>query len=1074
MGAGCCSDEPTKDHGCAGPVNGGDLGHEHEDNPRLDDCCAGDGTCEDALDVNCLDENCDAETFCDSEDDSTCRSIKLECCTSKEEHCDENCIVAAAAVECEKSCEDDTAHDEVGAHEHSHDKDGRHPASACSTHLSKAFEQYSAYLESARCICRSILDRGLPTACCSEQKPAVTAAASPVKSSAGKKRREPAEAHTTAHAHSQHKHHHHHGIKRRRNKSQAVHDHDMAIKPIRDDQSDCCSGHDVEAPGSAYEKGNLAIDGNMDKDIEKDAGSEHVALVVDGMTCSGCGNKLERTLKGIPGVSGVRVNFVMGSAEFTLDGSAGKADDIIRNTERATGFHCTRMSSDDQTLDILASGPSAKALTDLAIVGISEVSLIDKRTARVIYDPAVIGARTLFNKIGPHSTGLAPPRDDSSIASGRKRMYDQLIKTAAAATLTIPVVVLAWGEKLEPKTRSIISIVLATFVQLIAVPDFYKPAISSLVHSGAIEMDMLVVISITAAYVYSVVGFGFHMADRPLDPREFFETSTLLITLVLLGRLTAAYARIRAVAAVSLRSLQTSTAVVIEDGKDVQIDARLLQYGDKFKVLPNSVVPTDGLVVTGSSEVDESMLTGESVPVFKTSRDTVIAGTINGSGTLIAQLTRLPGKNTVTDIAELVEEAANSKPRIQDVADRVAGWFVPVVTAVAIVVLVVWTVIGVRVHGEPTGKSISTAITYAIAVLAVSCPCALGLAVPMVLVVAGGIAARGGVIIKSAECTERARKVSDVVFDKTGTITEGDLDVIEEQILLADHDEARAITKALVAGNNHPVSTALAKYLASRATREVKVTDPRVIPGAGVEASYNGLKVCAGNPSWTDANALPSVIRFQESNMTILVITSDSIPIAIFGLRTRLRSEAKKVVAQLTRQNIAVHLVSGDQTQAVESVAAQVSIHNVASRRTPSQKRDYVASLMSEGKIVMFVGDGTNDAVAVTQADVGVQLGSAASASDVTRGAADVVLLAGLEGIPFVLEVSRASFHRMVFNFVWSAVYNVLAILLAGGAFEPVHFKIPPAYAGLGEMVSVIPVIVAALTMLGKKIRTEV
>ncbi|KAF4778689.1 copper-transporting P-type ATPase [Colletotrichum scovillei] len=1071
MGAGCCSDEPTKDHGCAGPASGSDHGHEHDDSPRLDDCCAGDGACDDALDVNCLDENCDAETFCDSEDDSTCRSVKLECCTSKEEHCDEKCIIAAAAVECEKSCEDDTAHD--GAHEHSHDKDGRHPASACSTHLSKAFEQYSAYLESARCICRSILDRGLPTACCSEQKPVVTAAAAPVKSSAGKKRREPAEAHTTAHAHGQHKHHHHHGIKRRGNKSQAVHDHDMAIKPIRDDQSDCCSGHDVEAPGSAYKKGNLAIDGSVDKDIEKDAGSEHVALVVDGMTCSGCGNKLERTLKGIPGVSGVRVNFVMGNAEFTLDGSAGKAEDIIRNTERATGFHCTRMSSDDQTLDILASGPSAKALTDLAIIGISEVSLIDKRTARVTYDPAVIGARTLFNKIGPHSTGLAPPRDDPSIASGRKRMYDQLIKTAAAATFTIPVVVLAWGEKLEPKTRSIISSVLATFVQLIAVPDFYKPAISSLVHSGAIEMDMLVVISITAAYVYSVVGFGFHMADRPLDPREFFETSTLLITLVLLGRLTAAYARIRAVAAVSLRSLQTSTAVVIEDGKDVQIDARLLQYGDKFKVLPHSVVPTDGLVVTGSSEVDESMLTGESVPVFKKSRDTVIAGTINGSGTLVAQLTRLPGKNTVTDIAELVEEAANSKPRIQDIADRVAGWFVPVVTAVAIIVLVVWTVIGVKVHGEPTGKSISTAITYAIAVLAVSCPCALGLAVPMVLVVAGGIAARGGVIIKSAECTERARKVSDVVFDKTGTITEGDLDVLEEEILLAGRDEARAITKALVAGNNHPVSTALAKYLASRATREVKVTDPRVIPGAGVEASYNGHKVCAGNPSWTDANALPSVIRFQESNMTILVITSDSTPIAIFGLRTRLRSEAKKVVAQLTRRNIAVHLVSGDQTQAVESVAAQVGIHNVASRRTPSQKRDYVASLMSQGKIVMFVGDGTNDAVAVTQADVGVQLGSAASASDVTRGAADVVLLAGLEGIPFVLEVSRASFHRMVFNFVWSAVYNVLAILLAGGAFEPVHFKIPPAYAGLGEMVSVIPVIVAALTMLGKKIRTE-
>ncbi|WYZ46312.1 hypothetical protein EsH8_IX_000537 [Colletotrichum jinshuiense] len=1081
MGSGCCSDGPPKDQGCAGPANevghqhehGHDHGHEHEIKAGAGavDCCSDDGTCEGAEEVACLGENCDAETCCDADDDSTCHSVKLECCTSKEEHCDEKCIVAAAAAECEKTCDDDAAHDGAADHEHVHDKDGHHPGSACSTHLSKAFEQYSAYLETARCICRSILDRGLPTTCCSEQQPVTTAA--PAKtSSATKKRQEPvAEAHTTAHAHDQHKHHHHHGIKRRGKKTHAAHDHYMAVKPVRDDKSDCCSGHDVHLPPTLG-KGHLPLSRTAERDIEKDAGLEHVALVVDGMTCSGCGNKFERTLKAVPGVSGVRVNFVMGNAEFKFDPAAGKVDDIIRNTERATGFHCTRMSSDDQTLDIIASGTAAKALTDVSILGVNDVSVVDKKMVRVTYDPAVIGARTLYGKLEPLSTGLAPPRDDPSIASGRKRMYDQLTKTAVSAVLTIPVVVLAWGDTLvDKKTRSIVSIVLATFVQLIAVPDFYKPAISSLVHNGSIEMDMLVVISITAAYVYSVVAFGFRMANRPLETSEFFETSTLLITLVLLGRLVAATARIRAVAAVSLRSLQASTAVVVENGKDIEIDARLLQYGDKFKILPHSTIPTDGLIVNGSSEVDESMLTGESVPVFKKQRDNVIAGTINGSGTLLAQLTRLPGKNTVTDIAELVEEAANLKPRIQDVADRVASWFVPAVTSVAVIVTIVWIVVGIKVRDESAGKAISDAITYAVAVLAVSCPCALGLAVPMVLVVTGGIAARGGVIIKSAECTERARKVTDVVLDKTGTITEGDLDVLEEEFLVPNHDEARAITKALVAGNKHPVSLAIAKHLAQRATPEIKITDPRVIPGAGVEATLDGNTVCAGNPSWTNVSSLPSVTRLQDAGMTILVVTRDSAPIAIFGLRTRLRAEAAKVIAQLTRRKITVHLVSGDQTRAVESVAAQVGIPNVAAQRTPAQKRDYVASLMAEGKLVMFVGDGTNDAVAVTQADVGVQLGSAASASEVTRGAADVILLAGLEGIPFVLDISRASFHRMVFNFVWSAVYNVLAILLAAGAF--VNVRIPPAYAGLGEIVSVVPVIVAAMTMLTKKIRTE-
>ena len=854
-------------------------------------------------------------------------------------------------------------------------------------------------------------------------------------------------------------------MKRRAKNARISHD-DLAIKHMQNE--DCCSGHDVKNV-SLSEKPPVAI--LADRDLEMAEGLEHVTLTVDGMTCSGCGNKMERTLKAIPGVSAVRVNFVMGHAEFSVDTTITTAEEVVREAQRATGFHCNRLASDDQTIDLLASGASAKALTDRAIEGVTHAVILNKKTVRLTYEPAVIGARALLEEARLLSEGLAPPRDDPSVSSGRKRLYDQLMKTAAAAALTIPVIILAWGDTLVgEQTRAYVSIVLATLVQLIAVPDFYSPAISALVHSGSIEMDMLVVISITAAYAYSVVAFGFRMAGRPLDISEFFETSTLLITLVIMGRLVAAFARVRAVAAVSLRSLQASTAIVVENGKDSEIDARLLQYGDRFKIGPHSAVPTDGVVVDGSSEVDESMLTGESVPVFKKRGDTVIAGTVNGSGTLVARLTRLPGKNTVTDIAQLVEEAANSKPKLQDVADRVASWFVPIVTSIAVIIVIVWLVIGLRVRNYNTGKAISNAITYAVATLAISCPCALGLAVPMVLVVAGGIAARGGVIIKSAECTERARKVTDVVFDKTGTITEGDLDVIEEEFFVPEKDEAVAITKALVAGNKHPVSLAVAKHLEQHATPGINATAIRVIPGAGVEAVLNDAELRAGHPKWTATETDPSVTRLQDGGMTILVVTRNTMPIAVYGLRTRLRNESARVVAQLTRRNIAVHLVSGDQKRAVETVATQVGITNVASQCTPAQKRDYVATLMSEGKLVMFVGDGTNDAVAVTQADVGVQLASVLSASDVTRGAADVVLLAGLEGIPFLLDISGVSFRRMVFNFGWAAVYNVLAILLASGAL--VNVRIPPAYAGLGEIVSVLPVIFAASTMLMTKIKT--
>lgn len=929
------------------------------------------------------------------------------------------------------------------SHEHAHDEHGNHPTSACSTHLAKAFEQYSAYLESARCICRGILERGWATACCAGA---------------------PVDVQNRAHGSSSNglpgpgRPHHHHGKK-------ACHE-QAGTTIVSDEEGGCCGGHD-DGQGHSPEMA-VAVAKVGSDDLEKAPGLDHVSLAVEGMTCSGCGNKMERALKAINGVFSVRVNFVMGCAEFCHNTSLVSPDQVIHAAERATGFRCTKLSSDDQSIDLLADRHAARALAEVATPGVTRTAILSKHVVRVSYDPTVVGARTLMQSIGTLSRGLAPPCSDPSVSGGRKRLLYQLIKTTAAACFTIPVAVMAWSEHLvDARTEAYVALVLATIVQLIAIPDFYIPAISALVHSGALEMDMLVVISITAAYAYSVVAFGFLMAGKPLETKAFFETSTLLITLVLLGRLVAAYARIRAVAAVSFWTLQSTTAVIVEDGKDVEVDARLLQYGDTLKIGSHTVVPTDATVLRGSSEVDESMMTGESIPVFKKEGDVVIAGTINGSGALTASLTRLPGRNTVTDIAQMVEEAAKSKPRLQDIADRVAGWFVPIVTSIALVVVVVWVIVGLKVRDYGAGKAISTAITYAVATLAISCPCALGLAVPMVLVVASGIAARNGVIVKSAQCTERARKVTDVVFDKTGTITEAVLDVTDEQFLDPDPEEAIAVSKALVGGNRHPVSLAVAKHLEQRADAQASVTSVHVVPGAGIEAAFKGRIVRAGSPEWTRTSDHPVVARLQEMGGTMLVVARDAEPMAVFSMRARLRVEAAGVVAELGRRSIDVHLVSGDQRLAVDTVAAQVGISHVVSRCTPAEKRNYVARLMKRGKTVMFVGDGTNDAVAVTQADVGVQLASVQSASDVTRGAADVVLLNGLEGIPFLLRISAVSFRRIVFNFTWSATYNLLAILLASGAL--VSVRIPPAYAGLGEIVSVLPVILAAMTMLLKK-----
>ncbi|OBS26041.1 hypothetical protein FPOA_06571 [Fusarium poae] len=944
----------------------------------------------------------------DHSDASSITSQASTCCGS-EEHCSE-CIYAIAALQCEKACSEDPDH--RVSHNQSNEQETGHQEAdvACGTHLAAAFEQYSIYLEQIRCICRSAIEQGqmsLETCC------------------------------TTSQANTSKSKHRHRSKQEKKKALPAV----PTFKPS----------------GSA----------NKEVDVENASNVETIGFLVSGMDCTSCADKLLRIFGSMSGVSNAQVNFVMGKGEFDVDCSLTNAEEVISFVSGATGFMLSKIVGGNFFIDVLATTAQSKQLVDSPPRGVVDVQCLDKRTVRLSYEPTTVGARDLMGQLQDKCNGLAEPRGDPQLENSRRRLWDQLTKTLLAAALTIPVAVVSWSEGLvNKKTEGIISLILGTLVQAIAIPEFYRPALAALWYSRTVEMDMLVVISITAAYVYSIVAFSFEMTGSPLDESQFFETSTMLITLILVGRLIAAFARVQAVSAVSLRSKQNNTAVLVSTESDHEIDARLLQYGDVFKVLPHSRVPTDGIVISGKTEVDESMLTGETLPIVKQKGSHLIAGTVNGDGTVTVQLTRLPGKNTVTDIAQLVEEAANSKPEIQDLANKVAGWFVPAMCTVAVLVLLIWIVCGIEVLKHSAGTSVGNAITYTVATLAVACPCALGLAVPMVLVVAGGIAARGGVIIKSADITEGARKTTDVVFDKTGTITEAELVVNERVNLNGDLSDNLALAKALVSGGKHPVSAAVDSYLELHSVKGMaEVLNVHVVPGAGVEAEYLDSTVRAGNARWTQVNQLEDVIRLQHNGLTTLVVTRDGVPLIVFGLSAQVRPEAVRVITELKSRNINVHLVSGDQIKAVQTVAASVGIpaDNVVGERTPPEKRDYVAALMDQGKRVLFCGDGTNDAIAIAQADFGVQMGGGLTSSDVTQNAAGVVLLNGLEGIPFLLDISKVSFQRMYFNFVWSAVYNVLAITMASGAW--VEFRIPPRYAGLGEMVSVVPVILAANTM---------
>ncbi|KIW38220.1 copper-translocating P-type ATPase [Exophiala oligosperma] len=458
------------------------------------------------------------------------------------------------------------------------------------------------------------------------------------------------------------------------------------------------------------------------------------------------------------------------------------------------------------------------------------------------------------------------------------------------------------------------------------------------------------------------------------------------------------------------------------------------------------------------------MVTGESLPVEKYPGSPVIAGSLNGSGVIVVRLTHLPGDNTISTIATMVDQAKFSKPKTQEIVNVVAGYFVPVVLVLTIITFAIWVAIGVAVRHQRSGPAAVNAITYSLSVLIISCPCAIGLAVPMVVVIAGGVAAKHGVIFKSATTIEVARNISHVVFDKTGTLTQGRLAVMEELYLSEDQALAAAVTLGLTRDNKHPVSTALASCLNEKGVDAVSVEDTKSITGKGVQGTFRGVEVRCGNTRWLSANKRPEVQDLLVKGLTVVGVTMAEELVAIFGLCDSLRPESQFVVAELQKRNIGVSIVSGDDAGAVDAVAAKLDIpvSHVRSRCTPGDKQEYLKRLKAdEGKKVLFCGDGTNDAVALAQADIGVHINTG---SDVAQTAADVVLVRPyLSGVLILLDLSKAAFYRIFFNFAWAFVYNVFAVLLAAGAF--VNARIEPQYAGLGELVSVLPVILIALQL---------
>lgn len=863
-------------------------------------------------------------------------------------------------------------------------------------------------------------------------------------------------------------------------------------------------------------------------DLEKGSTAEHAVIQISGMTCTGCERKLQRVLSSIAGVHNIKISLVLGRAEFDVDAgmSVNKVTSLM---ERQTGFKCV-VHWEGHQLEVLIPGrPSAQALRlgtiaatsekDSTLLlhglagpkypfGVEDVKIIDSKgrewksgtaknglgqrlgfnmfmpkpyqySARISYNPHIVGARNLLEKGFGAPLSLGPLSSAPATATDTDHLRQTLYMTLLSVALTIPVLIMAWAPVPPAKIAyGSSSLALATLVQFVIAGPFYPKALMALLFSGMIEMDLLIVISTTTAYIYSVVAFAYETKGKPLSVGGFFQTSTLLVTLIMCGRLASAYARRKAADSISIQALQPSTALLCLETRERLIDVRELQYGDVFKVLPDSIVPTDGIIVSGETEIDESMITGEAIPVPKSSGSQVVAGSVNGPGPLLVRLTQLPIDNTISRIAGMVDKAKLSKPKVQETADRVASYFVPCILALTVIVFSTWVAIGIAVRGASTPDAIVTALTYAVAVLIVSCPCAIGLAVPMVMVIAGGVGAKHGVIFKSPEAIENARKASHVVFDKTGTLTQGKFIVVEEVYREQNHSKAAAIAKQLTSSSKHPVSQALTKHLEYLENSSIKLESVSSAVGKGMHATLDGQSVRGGNPFYVDAVEDPDVQRLLHQGLTVFCIRHGSALLAIYGLRDALRTDTAKVISALQARDILVSIVSGDSIVAVDQLATELGIplSHAKGQCNPEAKARYITSLStaapssSNRKITtIFCGDGSNDAVALAQADIGIHM---AGGTDVAKSAADVILTySSLAGILALIDLSRESMRRVYLNFAWSFAYNLLAILLAAGAF--VTARIPPTYAGLGELVSVLPVIAVAMQLRWMRFRRE-
>ena len=785
-----------------------------------------------------------------------------------------------------------------------------------------------------------------------------------------------------------------------------------------------------------------------------DAAKERVSLPVTGMTCAGCAGRVERALKDVPGVAEAEVNLALERADVRFDPHQVGADRLV-DAVADSGFGVR-----EQRLGLAIDGMTCtscakrveQALT--GVPGVLDASVnvaLDNAEVRVLAD--VVDRAGLVEAVERAGYGarLADTSESDTDSEERREARRDLIELAVAAALSLPLLaqMVAMAAGTGWHLPGWVELVLATPVQLWIGRRFYRAAWNALRQRSG-NMDQLVVMGTSAAYLYSL--YLLWSEGAAASGTLYFEASAVIITLVLTGKVLEARAKRSASAALrELMNLRPQRAGVMRGGETVEVPVHEVAVGDITVVKPGERVAVDGVITRGESELDESLLTGESLPVARRVGDRVVAGAVNGGGLLRVRAERIGEDTTLAKIGRLVAQAQAGKAPIQRLVDRVSAVFVPTVLAVAILTFAVW--LGLGAAFEP-------ALIAAVSVLVIACPCALGLATPTALVAGTGAAARAGILVRDIDTLERAHGVDVVVFDKTGTLTRGEPEV--ERLVAAagsDEDELLRVAASAQQGSEHPLGKAMLRAASNRGTALGRLDDFAAKVGEGIEATVDGSAVKIGRASLTgdDPALADAAAAGEDAGLTMVWVARGGRVLGLVGLADALRDDAEEAVRRLHERGVRTVLLTGDHARTANRIAAAVGIDAVEADVRPEDKAERVAALVREGRRVAMVGDGVNDAPALAAADVGIAMGSGA---DVALEAAGVTLMrAEPRLVAAAFEVATKTRAKIRQNLFWAFAYNVVGIPIAAAGF------LSPALAGAAMAASSVSVVTNALLL---------